>query len=68
MPVGRADTHEKKLAVVIRLYHAWCARPQLRLGQMLLNAASEPVLYNIEDDGLITLVEVDAVRADGKRS
>lgn len=60
---GRANTPEEKRALMRRLYHAWMALPDLRLGQLLVGstftASSMPTsgLFYIEDDSLIEQVE-----------
>lgn len=41
-PDGRADTDEKKRAVVDAVLAAWLAVPDLRLGQLLVNAMPAP--------------------------
>ena len=39
--------------VLGQIRQIWETCPDLRLGQLLLNVASDPLLYNIEDDELI---------------
>lgn len=60
-PKGRADTFEKKKAVLDRLYQAWLKVPDQRLGQLLVNAlrpvSSSPVVYYAEDETLVEKVE-----------
>lgn len=45
--INRIDRILKELAEI------WKEQPDTRLGQLLLNAAQDPVLYYIEDDELI---------------
>jgi len=40
-----------------RLRRVWDANPDLRLGQMVVNAAAEPSIYSIEDDQLVSEIE-----------
>lgn len=58
---ARAITADQKRAIVEQLLAAWEKRPGLRLGQLLMNAASgvAPVYY-IEDDALAEAVEAFA--------
>ena len=43
--------------VLIALAQIWKTQPDLRLGQLILNAIrEEKVLYNIEDDDLISKI------------
>lgn len=35
---GRAYTDEQKRAIIDRLYEVWVANPELRLGQLIINA------------------------------
>ena len=43
--------------VLDRLSKIWEKYPDLRLGQLLLNCFSDPLLYYIEDDKLIESLE-----------
>jgi hypothetical protein len=60
----RANTREEKRATLERLYEIWCAMPEQRLGQLLINAYSEvpsPMslngwLWNVEDSDAIAAV------------
>ena len=56
---GRADTPEKKRAIIDRLYRAWLSRPHERLGQLIENQIeSSPIeLFYIEDETLAAAVE-----------
>ena len=57
---GRAVTAKDKRAVIERLYAAWCAFPDQRLGQLIVNACSarstSPLFYT-EDEGLCVAAE-----------
>ena len=35
----------------------WERYPDIRLGQLLMNVASDPILYNIEDEELVKKVK-----------
>lgn len=58
---GRADTPEKKRAIIERLYRAWIVNPHQRLGQLLVNYAPgyhpNPSLFYVEDEDLVAYVE-----------
>lgn len=54
---GRADTNEKKRAIIERLYIVWCSHPELRLGQLLLNVFRDTPWYYLEDEPLIEQLE-----------
>lgn len=43
--------------ILARLCKVWEKYPDLRLGQLLLNCFSDPLLYYIEDDKLIEAIE-----------
>ena len=43
--------------ILARLNKIWEKYPHLRLGQLLLNCFSDPLLYYIEDDKLIEALE-----------
>lgn len=43
--------------LLARLKAIWERHPDLRLGQLILNVASDPVLYYVEDEELITAME-----------
>lgn len=43
--------------LLARLKAIWERNPDLRLGQLILNVASDPVLYYVEDEELITAME-----------
>jgi hypothetical protein len=58
---GRAATPEQKRAIVERLLALWLEKPALRLGQLLDNAHAGPLLYYIEDEALIGLLEMSVV-------
>lgn len=44
-------------ALLERLQEAWEARPDLRLGQLIVNGCEEDRLYQIEDEALLDLIE-----------
>lgn len=58
---GRAATEEQKRAIIERLLALWQAHPTQRLGQLLDNAHAGPLLYYIEDETLIGLLEASVV-------
>jgi hypothetical protein len=53
---GRADTDAKKREIIEKLYEAWCAAPDLRLGQLLLAGVRYEQLFQIEDEPLADAV------------
>ena len=55
-PKGRAVTSGEKRAVIERVYASWCAMPEQRLGQLIVNAVREGVFY-AEDRTLAEAVE-----------
>jgi hypothetical protein len=57
----RAATPEQKRAVIDRLFALWLEQPAQRLGQLLDNAHAGPLLYYIEDEALIGLLEMSVV-------
>ncbi len=64
-PQGRAVTPEQKRAVIERVYTAWCAQPEQRLGQFIDNAcdlADGPRTRIAEDQWLATACELYAKR------
>lgn len=55
---GRADTTDKKIAFLLRLFDLWRAYPSLRFGQMLEAAISDRnELFFIEDEVFINTLE-----------
>lgn len=55
---GRADTIDKKIAFLLRLFDLWRAFPSLRFGQMLEAAISDRnELFFIEDEVFINTLE-----------
>lgn len=56
VPKGRAATDDEKAAVLASVLEAWRKKPELRLGQLLVNAVpgfySAPIFY-VEDDELV---------------
>ena len=52
----RATTDEKKRIICDRLYLAWCIVPNLRLGQLVVDAVGEDPFYK-EDEDLIVAIE-----------
>ena len=48
--INRIDT------ILQQLGEIWKMNPDLRLGQLLLNCMSDPMLYYVEDDKLIEVV------------
>lgn len=59
---GRAHKPEQKRAIIERLYAAWLAKPDLRLGQLIANATHQCTgqddPFYIEDERLIEALEV----------
>ena len=43
--------------ILDRLKTIWRRNPDLRLGQLILNALRDPTLYYIEDEQLIEILE-----------
>ncbi len=61
-PEGRAYTPEQKRKVIEDVLEVWLEKPELRLGQLIANAISEPgkdkaqifsSIFNVEDDVLV---------------
>jgi hypothetical protein len=52
---------EQKRAITERLLALWLEKPALRLGQLLDDAHAGPLLYYIEDEALIELLEMFVV-------
>lgn len=57
MAEGRAVTPHDKREIIKRLAVVWEKHPNLRLGQLLMDACCEGSLYNIEDYPLLKKVE-----------
>jgi hypothetical protein len=59
MVKNRANTDAEKKEIIDRVYRAWLASPQLRLGQLLECAKPNRLddLFNIEDYDLVVEVE-----------
>lgn len=58
----RATTPEQKRVVIERLYECWLKQPELRLGQLIVNATYEVHqrsgdIFYVEDEELVKLVE-----------
>ena len=67
VPKGRANTTELKRRIVERVLEAWGQAPELRLGQLLVNAASVgtnamPGVYYIEDLDLVNALDAFVTR------
>lgn len=43
--------------ILERLKDIWKTYPDLRLGQLILNVANDPLLYYLEDDELLNKME-----------
>lgn len=60
---GRAFTDEQKRAVLERIYASWVAKPDMRLGQLIVaalpavNAKLDTTLFYIEDEKLVAALE-----------
>jgi hypothetical protein len=54
--IMRAESERDKSEVLERLLWAWFAAPELRLGQLISNAAGDDLFY-IEDYELLERVE-----------
>lgn len=49
---------KKRIKVILeRLEKVWDEYPDLRLGQLILNVCSDPVLYYLEDNELLDAME-----------
>ena len=53
----RALTPAQKKEVINRLYVAWLSDPDLRLGQLIVNALPENRMFYIEDFELVESLE-----------
>jgi hypothetical protein len=56
-PAGRAATYSDKSIVLGRILRAWQRHPEMRLGQLLFNAACPFDIFYIEDETLANAVE-----------
>ena len=68
---GRAETSEEKRAIVERLYAAWLLVPELRLGQLIVNATRNLTqfpgdVFYIEDETLADAVNAHASKRAGR--
>lgn len=58
---GRATLDLQKREVISKILNVWISNPHLRLGQLLVNAMSDPSvktdIFQIEDYDLMALVE-----------
>jgi len=60
IPDGRAVTPEQKREVIERVYAAWLAAPQQRLGQFIKNAVGTlgpEFMFSVEDDAIAAACE-----------
>lgn len=57
--VGRID------GVLYQIGEIWKKYPDLRLGQLLLNCMSDPMLYYVEDEKLVDVVRSYYVDIEG---
>ena len=57
VPAGRADTPEKKAAVIDALIAAWARHPELRLGQLISCVLHDIDLHYVEDEALREALE-----------
>lgn len=53
---GRAETYNEKMFATQQIRDMWATLPQLRLGQLIVNAIGDRDLFNLEDDELVRLV------------
>ena len=53
---GRAETLLEKKSVTMRLFVAWLSVPELRFGQLIVNACGRDPFY-LEDEELASKVE-----------
>jgi hypothetical protein len=64
----RAKTPEQKREIIDRLYDAWVSKPELRLGQLIVNQMACPrddltrQLFYLEDKDLIEVIEHETNR------
>lgn len=54
---GRAYTVGEKRIIVERIYAAWIAFEDMRLGQLMINSIGNEDLFYTEDDRLVSLVD-----------
>ena len=57
---GRAHTDDQKLAIMQKITKIWMEFPELRLGQLLMNATNVNDIFYTEDDNLMEFVEAFA--------
>ena len=52
------SSREKEMLWTLhRLFKLWTLYPELRLGQLIGNALSDPQLYYVTDDNIVTILE-----------
>lgn len=54
---GRAHDSDQKEIIINRLLNAWCAKPNLRLSQLIKNTFGDKDIFYIEDETFIGLIE-----------
>lgn len=59
---GRANTDSDKEVIMRRLLAVWKCMPELRLGQLIMNATNNPDIFYVEDFDLLKCVEDFAAR------
>ena len=68
MRAGRALTPEQKRAAVERIFAAWQAKSDLRLGQLIYHALQSEAptawLQNVDDAEIVAIVEAFAKRKE----
>lgn len=65
-PEGRAYSPKLKRLIIERLYGAWCATDDMRLGQLVSNTADDlrTDLFYMEDQTLIEAIETFVERTN----
>ena len=54
------DSHNREkemLYTLYRLFNLWTFYPEMRLGQLIGNALSDPQLYYVTDENIVTILE-----------
>ena len=62
MVQGRAETDDRKEAIVRRILDVWMQFPELRLGQLLVAVSRPDSLFYMEDEDLVARLERSEAR------